>query len=181
MAALFSGVTSKAASFSSAVLVWAATALTHLVAPITFGVLHCIAVCGLLAAALRRPLERISPTWGAIVSAALFAVTFGVPSGRILAFALPRALYRARWLFWLGLPHASYSAGDFYPLIPWVFAYLTGYFLFGIVQRRGWQEVLTVRRIRPLAFIGRHTLAIYLLHQPVYLAVLYGIYFLRTA
>ncbi len=66
-----------------------------------------------------------------------------------------------------GLPSASFFSGDYFPLIPWFFLFLAGYWggplllqskLFANIQH--WQ-------LPALNWIGRHTLALYMLHQPV--------------
>lgn len=73
--------------------------------------------------------------------------------------------------------------GDFMPLFPWI-----GVFLIGCVAGRrlystkktlfpdapGWVRSVS----RPIEFLGRHSLIIYLVHQPVIIAVLTGIFML---
>ena len=71
----------------------------------------------------------------------------------------------------LGLPGPGFWSSDYFPLVPWVFLYLCGYFLWRLIGSR--QRVMDRLRpgIGPLALIGRHSLAVYLLHQPALMAV----------
>ena len=140
---------------------------------IWFGVLHLLGCAMLLTCLLRPALEKIPPAAGLAGSTVLFLLTNQVPYGALgfetLRFAqLPASLYARNW-FALGFPDLTvFSSSDYFPLIPWLFLYWTGYF-FG---RRFWPALR--RRVgtppavlRPLCAVGRHTLLIYMLHQPV--------------
>ncbi len=152
-------------------LVFAATSLTHFVEPINFGVLQFLGVCSLLYALLRKPLAKCDPRIGLPLMLALLVVCWKIPSGRIFGWRLPSVLYSTRWLFWLGFPANSYSAGDYYPLLPWIFLFFAGYFLMRLPRNP--PAVLTRSHCRPLAFVGRHTLPIYLVHQPLFFGLLW--------
>jgi uncharacterized membrane protein len=84
------------------------------------------------------------------------------------------------WLIWLGLPEQGRPMVDYYPLLPWLGAALLGVVvgkaLYPDGQRRfGLPALQQLRPIRMLRFLGRHSLAIYLLHQPVLIGVLVGL------
>ena len=150
------------------------TAVTYTVIPserISFGILHFLGAAAFLTALLRPVLNRVPAALGAAVSAALFAVCYTVPQG-FLTFprvALPRVLYDARWLFFAGfMPDGFYSA-DYFPLIPWLFLFWTGLYLW----RLAGPKLARVPRIAPCEWISRRALWIYLLHQPVAYAVLF--------
>ena len=81
------------------------------------------------------------------------------------------------WLMWLGLaPERLYSV-DYYPLIPWFGVVLLGVFFGNLLYpghaRRfpfpNWSGVLPIRW---LAFLGQHSLMIYMVHQPIIMAML---------
>ncbi|WP_028307874.1 heparan-alpha-glucosaminide N-acetyltransferase [Desulfitibacter alkalitolerans] len=77
------------------------------------------------------------------------------------------------YLLFIGLTSPSYYALDYYPLLPY-----SGLFLYGIfLARILYPEKRSLFRINlennPVSMIGKKTLIIYLLHQPVILAVLY--------
>ncbi|MCO6453517.1 MAG: DUF1624 domain-containing protein [Caldilineales bacterium] len=82
----------------------------------------------------------------------------------------------AGWLVWLGLPPAGYYAVDYFPLVPWFGLVLIGIFLGNWLY--GDQPLVRLpdlSHLAPVAFLsrlGRHTLSIYLFHQPVLLILL---------
>lgn len=137
---------------------------------IWFGILHCLAACILLFALLRKALNRI-PTWlGVLLSAALFALTWGVPYYNGGYFGIPpfAVYWPIAWQqvdFLLPFGMSTLYTTDLFPLFPWFFCFLAGTFL------GNWKQSLPkcAKRlhIRPLAFMGRYSLWIYLFHQPV--------------
>ena len=144
---------------------------------ILFGILTCIGSCVLLMAALERPLKKVPVLPGAAVSLGLFLIFRNCYHGNLgfegLVIApLPDWLYRNLLTAYLGFPPAGFYSTDYFPLIPWVFLFVFGYFLFRILRERGLNEKLFSKGEVPvLNWIGRHSLLIYLLHHPV----LYGI------
>lgn len=136
---------------------------------IWFGVLHLNAAAVLLTCLVRPWLQKCPAGLGLAVCAALFALTNQIPEG-YLGFetlrlcALPGAWYASN-LFWLGLPDLTrFASADYFPLVPWLFLFWCGYFLAGIWHpKRGPAPA----PLRPLAAVGRYTLWVYMLHQPV--------------
>ena len=137
---------------------------------IWFGVLHLVGCAILLCCAARPWLEKIPALPGLAGAAVVFFLTNSLPWG-YLGFEglrlvrLPDALYSAN-LFWLGLPDLTrFTSADYFPLIPWLFLFLCGYFLgrMRLPVPRGKAPAV----LRPLCFAGRHSLLVYMLHQPV--------------
>jgi uncharacterized membrane protein len=61
---------------------------------------------------------------------------------------------------------------DFYPVLPWfgvaLIGVFAGYSLYPNGQRRyAWPDLGRVAPVRGLRFLGRHSLLIYLIHQPL--------------
>ncbi len=139
------------------------TAVTFLIDPgtyVRFGVLHLIGISVLFLGLLRRY------PWIALLLA------LAVPlAPRLLAPSLPA------WAgIPLGLPPEGFASVDYYPLLPWAGVVFLG---FGSAPwllpalRRGPAVAESPRWLRALAFPGRHTLAVYLLHQPVIAGILW--------
>ena len=103
----------------------------------------------------------------------LFLATLGLSKGAIglpgATIQVPRALYSTPWLSWLGFPGPGFRSGDYYPLLPYCLMYLSGASLGPVVKKRGLPRSLKPLRCRPLEFIGRHALEVYIVHQPVLL------------
>lgn len=97
-----------------------------------------------------------------------------VPTIPKLTIRIPEALYANLATAYLGFPPADFYSTDYFSLLPWNFLYLCGYELHWILKAAGVLDAPILRKeIRPLAFMGRNSLVIYLLHQPVlYLFVL---------
>jgi len=144
---------------------------------IYFGILHLLGVSMILFAFLRPVLDAISSALGALLSAGLFVFTYGAASGYLgipglPALPLPGALAETPWL----LPFGFFEAGaDYFPLLPWFFLFITGSYIGNPFVRREMPEFFYRTRSRTLALIGRRTIYIYVLHQPVLLGILYGV------
>ena len=166
------------------------TLVTALVLPsevIWFGILVLLGLSCLLADGLQRLGKRlhltIPPVVGLAVCFLLFLIAWGVPRGYLglgglRLVPLPGELYSTPWLAVLGFPSPSFVSSDYFPLLPWAFLYGTGVFLGqALFARPKAQPLLQGRPLaenrwaRPLLFIGRHSLLIYLLHQPVLMGV----------
>lgn len=77
----------------------------------------------------------------------------------------------APWLYPLGLTTASFFSADYFPLLPWLFLFLIGTVFGGWCLAHRENRLLTAPLPGVLTWPGRHSLIIYVLHQPV----LYGI------
>lgn len=129
---------------------------------VVFGVLHSIGISIILAYPfLKRPF------W------ALPAGVFSLVIGNYLenfTFSFP-------WLLWLGFVPERFYTVDYFPLLPWFGLILLGLFLGGLLYPAGRRrfplpDCPEFPLLRGVIFLGRHSLVIYLLHQPVLLALL---------
>ena len=142
---------------------------------VLFGILHCMAACQLVFAVAQRGLRRI-PAWiGFLLCVFLYAATFHVVRGYIFfgrfAVFLPRSWYTSAGLSVLGFCAPNFYSADYFPLLPNLFLFLAGHYL-------GYGLTRLPQRVRswsmPLAtFLGRHSLPVYLAHQPIILFMLY--------
>lgn len=156
---------------------FAITVISVLLMPsqaIWFGVLNLLGCAMLIGFALRDLLMKISPVVGMAILGAIYALLYGVPYGYIglfgyRLFSLPDWMYGCKYLAYIGLPSADFVSADYFPIIPWIFLYLFGFFLWRAITEKGWDKGFR-RKIPVLDFIGRHSLLIYLAHQPL----LYG-------
>lgn len=131
---------------------------------IRFGMLHCLGLSMLLWPAVKK-----LPVW---LWACLGVVVLAVGG----YFETTGLRIASRWFFPLGLPYPGFASGDYYPLLPYF-----GWFLLGAVAGRCLYREKQTRfpsvdpAFPPIAFLrlcGRHSLVIYLVHQPVFIGIL---------
>jgi uncharacterized membrane protein len=139
------------------------TLLTWIFLPnemIVFGILHLIGASIILAypfLTLKLP--------NVVLGAACIAVGF-----------LLRGLdVDSPWLVWLGTDPTFFML-DYWPIFPWfgviLFGVAAGNALYGDRRKQAAPPTPRPQAVRPLAFLGRHSLVVYLVHQPVLLAAL---------
>ncbi|MDR2545928.1 MAG: DUF1624 domain-containing protein [Lachnospiraceae bacterium] len=163
---------------------------TWLVMPeqlIVFGILHFMAVAVLLTAALSKILSKIPSGAGFAVALTLFLLFRNISSGYLSFFGwwettLPQSFYQNDWLFALGFSSSSFRSADYFPLLPWWFLFLAGFFAskWWTAGMEAWQKRsdFTVKRgyrimDGSIGFLGRRSLLIYMLHQPLLMGVLW--------
>ncbi|WP_158607711.1 DUF1624 domain-containing protein [Flexivirga caeni] len=138
---------------------------------ITFGILHSIAAASLLVLPAMR-----GPRWTAWAAA-------------LVAVALPWMIHlpgRSSWSSWTGLADGTRPTLDWQPVLPWLALAFAGVGVMrwllspgrpgsehaaASAKLRSWQPAF--KPARWVATAGRHTLAIYLLHQPIVFGVLW--------
>ena len=163
--------------FGSGALV---TLVTLIVMPqnrVVFGVLTCIGSCILVVTAIEKVLRKVPPIAGILCSFFLFLMTKNINAGYIglgegLRFMLPENWYANYVTTYLGFPFARFYSTDYFSLFPWLFLFVTGVFLYEIFDNKNWWECSILQiKIPVVNFLGRHSLLVYLLHQPIIYAL----------
>ena len=134
-------------------------------APIRFGILQFLGLSMLLYAAIGKAAERLPAALAPVLWLALF----------IAAWLLTDSVHtESRWLFWLGFPYKGFESFDYFPLLPDFFLFMLGSWA-GCRLRADRDRLSLSDKKAPelLAWPGRHTLWIYLLHQPVLFGACY--------
>lgn len=130
---------------------------------IYFGVLHCLGICMLL-----WPVFRGCKPWLLALLGGIMAV--------VGLYLKANVLVSFPYLVPLGIPYPEFASGDYFPLLPNL-----GFFLLGAALGRTlYREKRTLLPqvnaqtpvVRFLRACGRHSLWIYLLHQPALSLVL---------
>ena len=147
----------------------AVTAVSYLIgAPILFGILQFLGLSMLLYAAVGKALERLPERIAPVLWLCLFILT------QILTGAVRTQLH---WLFWLGFLYEGFESFDYFPMLPNFFLFLLGSWIgCEIRTRRAQLPFLAAKAPGILTWPGRHTLWIYLLHQPVLFGACYLAY-----
>lgn len=125
--------------------------------PIRFGVLHCLGSCMLIWEVFRkRDVRRLA---------------FAGVGAILLGLLFSSVAVSANWLYPVGLTAPDFQSADYFPLLPYF-----GYFLLGAClgktryqDRRSLFTKTDFSKPFPRFFClcGRHSLIIYLIHQPV--------------
>ncbi len=130
---------------------------------IIFGVLHFIGISIILAYPfLKRK---------------YFNLFFGLTM-ILMGIYLGNYTFDFNWLVWLGFIPNTLQTVDYFPILPWFGVVLVGLF-FGRLLYKNYQRQYKIPDIsksyfvRGFSFLGRNSLIIYLIHQPVLIILLY--------
>ena len=125
---------------------------------IWFGVLHAIALSLLLA----KPLLH-RPVLAALTGMAVI----------VTGIAYSNPLFDQPMLGWIGFMTAKPLTEDYVPLFPWMGVLLMGVALGHALVHTRFTALAPLRRLPPLLrLLGRHSLIVYLLHQPLLLGAM---------
>jgi len=129
---------------------------------ILFGILHLIGISIILSIPFLR-LERENILAGiALIITGYFLMQYGTSSP---------------WFLWLGLKPAGFITLDYYPLLPWFGVVLCGIFLGKTLYPKGQRKFSLIesknRIVKTLSLLGRNSLKIYLVHQPIIVGLIF--------
>jgi len=147
---------------------------------IRFGVLHLIGLSIILAYPFLKLDKRFSLVLGAILV--------------FMGFLVKNIVLNSNFLLWIGFRTADFVSVDYFPLLPWFGVVLIGLFLGKWLYPDGvcrfkvpdltkianqqfleWKNArhFFIRFIKPISWLGKHSLVIYFIHQPILLGMLY--------
>ncbi len=132
---------------------------------IRFGILQLLGWSMILYHFIGRYLQKLPAVALALVSGGLYFLTDWW-TGSIHV--------TSQWLYPFGLMHKGFFSADYFPLLPWFFLFVIGTVFGGWCLQHRDNRLLTAPLPDAVTFLGRHSLLVYLLHQPV----LFGISFL---
>lgn len=135
--------------------------------PILFGVLSFLGCAMIIYGLFGKTIDRLPKYLAPVLFAALYFIT---------KFWTESTIVSVKFLFPLGFLYPGFYSADYFPLMPWLFLFLLGTWLGGLITRQREAKWLYTPVPRALTFPGRHSLVIYMLHQPV----LYGITMILT-
>ena len=128
---------------------------------IFFGILHFLTVCSMISLFLIKI--------NSIFQLLIICLGTGLISISEITFNVP-------FIFsWLGFNKELPLTNDFYPIIPWITFYFFGFWLGGIINTIPKKEYKNLYNSDPqlgaglklIEYVGRKSLVIYILHQPL--------------
>ncbi len=139
------------------------TAVTYFMGlPILFGVLHLLGTCMLLYGLTQKLWQKL-PAWGVpVLSVIGLLSTVKLVDG--YSTTIPHL-----WMF--GLTTPEFFSADYFPLLPWLFVFLFGTWAGKYVREGRLPQWFYQASAPHLAAVGRKSLLIYVIHQPI----LYGL------
>ena len=139
-------------------------------------VLVLLGFCMLAYAVLDKYLEKL-PYWlGITLFLIIFVITYNIEDGYIgikglLTLNLNEQLYTVDWLYPFGIHSDKFVSANYYPIFPWIFLFMAASYVGKLIKKNGAPSFAYKNFAPPVAFCGRNSLIIYIVHQPV----LYGI------
>ncbi|MCL2120794.1 MAG: DUF1624 domain-containing protein [Clostridiales bacterium] len=145
---------------------------------IRFGILHFLGSAMILWGIMDKLIRKQSVKLTVLLLCSPLFLLLGIPFGK--------SHVESPYLFFLGLITSSYSSYDHYPLIPWLGVFFIGGAagilllkseknkarLSAIADPAGFPKPVAYT-LRGLMALGRKSLLIYIVHQPLMLALLY--------
>lgn len=139
---------------------------------IYFGILTLIGSCGLFVYILKNKLLIINGYVGFFVSILMFFMTKNINKGYIgilewQLIEIPEIFYQNILTAYFGFPSKNFVSADYFPLMPWIFIFLSGFYFYNILNKKNELIIFTQHRQKFFEMIGRNSLKIYLLHQVI--------------
>ena len=164
--------------FMAGLLVTAVTILAMPQNRVIFGVLTFIGSAMLIMIPFDKFLRKCKAGVGLALSLALFFISRDINSGwigfeSIRLVKVPQFFYDNLFTTYLGFPNRGFFSTDYYSLFPWLFLFMAGYFLYNILEKSGFLKSLSKSIFPGVGILGRFSLIIYMVHQPlIYLVIL---------
>lgn len=155
------------------------TAVTAIVMPteiVWFGILNFMGCAAIILSLLYRQVKKIPAIWGIIINMVVFFSSTGLTDQKfgmkyLFQIDVPDFFYRIRILTFFGFPYAGFYSSDYFPVFPWIFLFLAGYFLHNYWTDKNRKHIDIHQSIPLMTWMGQNSIKIYLLHQPLCFAL----------
>jgi len=147
---------------------------------IYYGILTFFGSAMWLTLLLKKLLVRVPAVTGMLSSVVCYILTKDINSGvgsffGAKLFTFPEWLYQDCFAI-LGFHSNSFYSSDYVPLLPHIFVFWFGMYLFSWMREHNLTHHLTGGNYKIFTFPGTHSLEIYILHQPVLMGICYLIF-----
>lgn len=157
------------------------TAFTYFFIPsqtIVFGILHLLGISMILYSIFKKNIlkcknDKLVIVILLILLVFLYNIIYGFIGIRyILEFPIPNFLSQYEFLFPFGIKSDNFFSSDYFPLIPWSLIFFIGCFVGKYFNKSNINPKLYKNYFPFLSIIGKNTIWIYILHQPILYAIL---------
>ncbi|HHV28019.1 heparan-alpha-glucosaminide N-acetyltransferase [Acetivibrio mesophilus] len=125
---------------------------------VSFGILHLLGICMMVS-----PLLKKISTPGLLTLSVIIAMTY---------FVIPYVKVSHNYFFMFGFHNDKFFSADYYPIFPWAWIFLLGIALSRLIYKEKKSIFNFSIRDNPISYLGRHSLEVYLIHQPIILLLL---------
>lgn len=158
--------------------------VTKLVIPdnyIVFGILTFIGSAVIIMIMLEKLLKHINEYIGLLLSFVMFVLIKNINFGTVCfgKINVSEFLYDGYFMTYLGFMKKGFNSADYFSILPWIFMFTSGYFAYKLLAKKDLLLLLKGRNIKPITFVSRNSLIIYMIHQPIVyfvLSLFYGGY-----
>lgn len=154
------------------------TIVSLLAAPnnaIIFGVLSFFGCMMMICDIIKPVLQKIPYQVLFIISIILFIVLFDFKNGKINLFFTQIKINfpNVDYLYPIAITSDTFKSADYFPLIPHGFIFLAGVALAKPIKENKFPKWFYKISVPVIDFLGRHSLIVYAIHQPIFLAFMY--------
>ncbi len=133
---------------------------------IYFGILHMFGLSMLLYGLLRPAFDKCPAAPVAVLCCLLFA------GWLVWMHFVPNMESPLGMMTLFGFPGKRFYSADYYPLLPYFFLFVCGAMIGRWIKAGKFPKWFYEFHFAPLEFVGRHSLLIYLIHQPIIFALI---------
>ncbi len=151
------------------------TIATYIIIPqqlIIFGILHLLGICMIIYHVLRNILKKLNYKIMIPILISLYILTFNIVRNyigikNIFSIDIPYYITKYNLLFPFGIISEDFTSADYFPIIPWIFIFIIGTYIGLYFKSNKINPSFYKNNIPLLSYIGKHTIWIYILHQPI--------------
>lgn len=139
------------------------TIITYIIdMPIIFGILHLLSFC-MIFYGLTEKFWNVLPKW--------IMVIFTVVGTVISSWCVNNITVDSKNLWVFGWDYKGFVSFDYFPILPWIFVFLFGTWLGYYIKENKFPDWFYKTKVPVLSSIGKHSLIIYIIHQPLLFAL----------
>lgn len=144
-------------------------------------VLCLLGFCMMVFSVTKRFILKIPSALGFFGCLLLFAFTCNIQNGYlgfpgIFSIDIPLSLYKSDSLFFFGIYSENFFSSNYWPVFPMIFLFFAFVYIGKLAKEKKLPKIAYSRLCPPIELVGKHTLVIYVVHQPIIYGILWLIF-----